>query len=107
MEYYTSRTVLPEKIEIDKSVDPTYIFENKTCEQTFGVNCFDEVLSEWDLRIHMGIKYTEVVKSKVSEGAKDLKFYSKRLNIAIFGDSKEPSRKEVNHNLTIIDLRGK
>lgn len=55
----------------------------------------------------MGKKYTEVVKSKVSEGAKDLKFYSKRLNIAIFGDSKEPSRKEVNHNLTIIDLRGK
>ena len=49
----------------------------------------------------------ELVKSKVSEAGKDLKFYSKRLNIAIFGDSKEVGKKEVNHNLTIIDLRGK
>ncbi len=64
-------------------------------------------MSEWDLRIHMGQKYVELVKSKVSEAGKDLKFYSKRLNIAIFGDSKEVGKKEVNHNLTIIDLRGK
>ena len=55
----------------------------------------------------MGNKYYSVVKAKLQDQSKDLKFYSKRLDIAIFSDSKDSGKKEINHKLIIIDLRGK
>jgi hypothetical protein len=54
----------------------------------------------------MGNNYQSFVKAHLTDQSKDLKFYSKRLNLAIFSDSKDSGKKEINHKLIIIDLRG-
>jgi len=104
--YYSSRTVLPETLDLDKNFDPSYKIE--MLKQIIGINCFQEILSESDLRMHMGSRYIEVVKSRLTESCKHLMFYSKRLNIAIFEDGQnENNKKEVRRQFIVIDLRGK
>jgi hypothetical protein len=76
--------MIPESINLNKDFDAEYSFEKKTCSEIIGSNCFEEVLSEWDFRIFIGNMHQSFVKPHLSEYSKSLKFYSKRLNIAIF-----------------------
>ena len=108
IDYYASRIIIPESIDLDNNFDDEYSFNHKTCDQIIGSNCFEEVLSEWDFRIYLGNKYESVVKATLRENfISSLKFYSKRLKIAIFSDSMDGDQKESIRKLMIVDLRGR
>jgi len=56
----------------------------------------------------LGNKYESVVKAPLGETfIRDFKFYSKRLNIAIFTDSLQLEEERFIHKLMIIDMRGR